>query len=179
MTILSLIHAPDPIFKKKAIEVDKIDDEIRTIIDDMFETLEFEKAVGIGANMVGILKRIAVVDLHENNISKPHAFINPEIIWESDKTQTFEEASICFAGISAKITRPESIKLKYLDYDGEQQELEAEGFLATVIQHEIDYLNGITFLDHLSRTKREMLLKKMLKFIKNNPPHVHSESCNH
>jgi len=179
MPTLSLIHAPDPIFKKKAELVEKVDNEIRAIVDNMFETLEFEKAVGIGANMVGILKSIAIVDLHENNISTPFTFINPEIYWKSDEVQEFEEASICFAGISAKITRPKIIKLRYLDYDGKEQDLEAEGFFSTVIQHEIDYLNGITFLDHLSRTKREMLIKKVFKFIKQNPPHVHNEHCNH
>jgi len=179
MTLLSLVHAPDPIFRKKAAIVEKIDDSIRTLVDDMFETLEYEKGVGMGANMVGILKRIAIVDLHENGVSNPHTFINPEIFWRSDEMQEHEEASLCFAAISAKIKRPKAIKIRYLDYDGKQQELEAEGFLASVIQHEVDYLDGITFLDYLSKMKRDMLMKKMLKHIKNHPPHVHGAGCNH
>lgn len=179
MALLSLTYAPNPIFKQKAAPVEVVDDEMRTLIDDMFETMEFEHAVGMGANMVGILNRIVTIDLHENGESKPYSFINPEIIWKSDETQTFEEASICFRGISAEITRPRAIKVSYLDYDGNSQELEAEGFFASVIQHEVDYLNGITYLDHLSKMKRDMLTKKMLKHIKLHPPHVHGAGCNH
>ena len=151
MALLSLVYAPDPIFKKKAKPVQKMDDSIRALVDDMFETLEYEKGVGMGANMVGVLKRIAIVDLHEDGISRPYTFINPEIFWHSDAMQEHEEASLCFAEISAGIKRPKSIKIRYLDYDGEEQELEAEGFFASVIQHEVDYLDGITFLDHLSK----------------------------
>lgn len=179
MALISLVHAPHPIFKQKAEPVKKVDDAIRTLVDDMFETLEFEQGVGLAANMLGLLKRIAIVDLREDGVSKPYTFINPEVIWRSDEMQEFEETSLCFAGISAKISRPKAIKLRYLDYQGAQQELEAEGFFATVIQHEIDYLDGVTFVDHLSKIKRDMLLKKMQKFIKNHPPHVHGEHCSH
>lgn len=179
MAILSLIHAPDPIFKRIAEPVKTVDDEIRTLVDDMFETMEHETAVGMGGNMVGILKRVAVVNLHEGGVSKPYCFINPEITWHSEETQEHEEASLCFAGIAAKIKRPNEIKLRYLDYDGHEQELEASGFFASVIQHEVDYLNGITFLDHLSKMKRDMLLKKMSNYRKQHPPHVHGAGCNH
>ncbi len=179
MALLSLVYAPNPIFKQKAEPVKQVDDAVRGIIDDMFETMEFEQAVGIGANMVGLLQRIAVVDIHPNGISEPYTLVNPEIFWRSEEMQEHEEASLCFAGISAPIKRPKAIKLRYLDYHGKPQELAAEGFLASVIQHEIDYLDGITFLDHLSKMKRDLLNKKMLKHIKNHPPHVHSASCNH
>ncbi|MDG1287870.1 MAG: peptide deformylase [Rickettsiales bacterium] len=179
MALLSLIYAPDPIFKQTAERVDAVTDETRRIIDDMFETVEHEKAVGIGANMVGVLKRLAVVDLQEGGISKPYAFINPEIFWYSDEQQEHEEASICFLGIAAKVKRPATIKLRYLDYEGQSQALEATGFFASVIQHEVDYLDGITFLDHLSKLKRDMLLKKMKKHLKHHPPHVHGTNCNH
>jgi len=179
MKTLDIISAPNPIFRTKAEPVAEVNDEIREIVDQMFATMEFERAVGLGANMVGILKRIAVVDLHEGGVSKPYCFINPEITWSSEETNTQEEASLSFAGISAEITRPKAIKVKYLDRDGKQQELEADGFLACVIQHEIDYLDGKTFLDHLSKMKRDMLVKKMLKHIKMYPPHVHGDHCNH
>lgn len=179
MALLSLTYAPDAIFKQIAKPVDAVDDEIRRMVDDMFETMEYEKAVGMGANMVGILKRIAVVDMQEGGVSKPYAFINPEIFWRSDIMQEHEEASICFLGISAKVQRPEAIKLRYLDYDGKAQELEATGFFASVIQHEVDYLDGITFVDHLSRMKRDRLLKKMQKQQKHHTPHVHGAHCNH
>lgn len=179
MSVLPLVYAPDPVFKKQAEKVKKIDDEICRIIDDMTHTMQFEEAVGIGANMVGILKRIIVVDHKENGMSFPHAYVNPEIIWSSEETQSFEEASICFPYVSAEITRPKEIKLRYLDREGNQQEQKYEGFLATIIQHEIDYLNGVVFLDHLSRMKRDILLKKMQKQMKQNPPHVHGAHCNH
>jgi peptide deformylase len=177
--LLQIVFAPNTIFKQIAQPVKEVTAEIRQIVDDMFHTLEHEKAVGIGANMVGILKRIAVVNLHPNGKSDPHCFINPEIIWHSEETQIFTEASLCFPGISAEITRSKAIKIKYLDYHGKEKQLEAEGFFATVIQHEIDYLNGKVFLDYLSKMKRDNLLKKMQKFIKQHPPHVHGEHCHH
>jgi peptide deformylase len=176
---LPLVYAPNEIFKKKALVVSTVDDEIRLTVDRMIKTLETEKAVGIGANMVGLLKRIVVVDLHENGVSNPQVFINPEIIYKSQELQTFEEASVCFPGIAAEISRPAIIKLKYLDYQGSMCTLEASGFLATVLQHEIDYLDGKIFLDYLSKMKSDMLLKKMQKYIKMHPPHVHSSNCRH
>lgn len=179
MAVLQLIYAPNPIFKQVAEPVEQVNDEIRGMVNDMFDTLEFEQAVGMGANMVGILKRIAIVDLNEGGVSKRQTFINPEITWRSDEMQTQEEASICFPFISANIERPKAIKVSYLDETGAAQELEAEGFLASVIQHEIDYLDGKTYLDYLSKLKRDSLLKKMQKQLKANPPHVHGPGCSH
>ena len=162
MAILPLTYAPNKIFQTKAEKVTEVTDEIRKIIDDMFETLYHHKALGIGANMVGILKHIIVVDMQDGTNSK-YAMINPEIEILSDEIQIFEEASLCFLGISAKIKRPSKIKVEYLDYNGEKQIMEADGFLSTVIQHETDYLNAITFLDHLSKMKRDILVAKMRK----------------
>lgn len=179
MPLLSLVYAPNPIFKQKAVPVEKVDDAVRAHVDDMLQTMAVEQAVGIGANMVGLLKRIAVVDLHENGKSNPHVFINPNIYWRSEEKQEHEEASLCFPGISAVISRPKAIRLRYLDYEGNAKELEAEGFLSTVIQHEVDYLDGVTFLDHLSKVKRDMLTRKMQKYIRQHPPHVHGPGCNH
>lgn len=176
---LPLVYAPNEIFKRKAEIIETVDDEIRLIVDRMIKTLDAERAVGLGGNMVGILKRIVVVDLHENGVSNPLVFINPEIIYRSKESQIFEEASVCFPGIAAEISRSKEIKVKYLDYQGEARELEANSFLASVLQHEIDYLDGKVFLDHLSKMKSDMLLKKMQKYIKMHPPHVHSSSCRH
>ena len=163
MTKLPLVYGPDEIFSKIASPIEHVDDSIRSIIDDMFETMYHENAIGMGANMVGILQRIVVIDMQENGVRTPYAFVNPEITWLSDEIQTHKEASICFPGIAAEITRPKALKMVYLDRDGHKQELEAEGFFATVIQHEVDYLNGKIFLDYLSKMKRDMLLKKMRK----------------
>ncbi|MEQ9116188.1 MAG: peptide deformylase [Rickettsiales bacterium] len=179
MTVRQLIYAPDHIFSQKAKSVDKVTDDIRNLIDDLFDTMEFEKAVGMAATMIGEMKRIIVVNLCPNGVDDKRSFINPEITWKSKETETHTEASICFRGIDAKITRPNKIKINYLDCNGKQQEEEAEGFLATVIQHECDYLDGKVFLDYLSKMKREMLVKKMQKFIKAHPPHIHNASCNH
>lgn len=163
MATLPLTYAPNNIFKKVAAPVAVVNDAVRALVDDMFETMYHEKAIGMGANMVGILQRIAIVDLQENGEKHPYVFINPEISWHSEETQVFNESSICFLGISAEIKRPKAIKVNYLDYDGNSQALEAEGFFSTVIQHEVDYLNGRIFLDYLSKMKRDMLMKKMVR----------------
>lgn len=179
MTILNIIKAPSLVFKKKSKPVDKVDDKIRQIANDMLETMYFEGAVGIGSNMVDVDVPIIVLDLRENDIEKPYIMINPEIIDFSEEKSEFEEASLSFPGISAVISRPSSIKVKYLDLEDSEQLLQADGFLARVILHEMDYLHGIVFLDYLSKLKQEMLIKKMIKHIKNHPPHVHGAHCNH
>lgn len=178
-SFLQLIYAPNPIFKQKAEPIVEVDDELRSLLDAMLKTLYIEQGIGIGANMVGILKRVAIVDIQENQTRNPLFFINPTITWKSDTTQTFKEASLSFPGIGAEITRPDAIEVNYLDYNGTPQTLKAEGFLATVMQHEIDYLDGTVFLDHLSKVKRDMLLKKMHKHMKQHPPHMHSSGCSH
>ena len=166
MAVLQLVLGPDPILKQKAAPVSEITEEIKTIVSDMFDTLYERRGLGIGANMVGILKRIVVIDLQENGEKSPVACINPEIIWSSDKLETREEASLCFPGISAEVKRPDAIKVQYLDLGGNKQEIEAEGWLATVLQHEIEYLDGKVYLDHLSKMKRDRLIKKMQKKIR-------------
>ncbi len=163
MSALPLVFGPDPVFRKKAKSVETVDDNIRELIADMFETLYQEQGAGIGANMVGVLKRIIVIDLKEGGEKQPLAMINPEILQASTETQIFEEASLSFPGISAKIERPSRVTVRFLDEQGEQRELDAEGFLSAVIQHEMDYLEGRTFLDHLSRVKRDGLLRKYRK----------------
>lgn len=163
MARLPLVMAPHPIFKQQAQAVDKVDDAVRLFMDNLLETLYHEEGIGIAAPMVGVLQRIVIVDLQEDKQKAPLFCVNPVITMSSDTTQAFTEASLCFPGISAVITRPQTIGLRYVDYDGKPQEMTAEGFLATCLQHEIDYLNGITFLDHLSLMKRDMLLRKMKK----------------
>jgi peptide deformylase len=179
MTLLQLVLAPHPIFKQKAAPVEEVNDEIRNTIDNMFVTMYHEGAVGMGANMVGILKRIAIIDLQLGGKNEPYTLINPEITWKSDELVTLEEGSVCFPGISANITRPAVIEVSFLDYYGKPQKLKVDGPLARVIQHEVDYLNGIVFWDYLSKLKRDMLLAKMVKFKKQHPPHIHSASCRH
>ena len=177
MAILDIILAPNPIFKNKAKLVLDLNENIKSIANDMLETMYFERAVGLGANMVGVEHQIIVLDLREDNIEKPYIMINPEIIDYSPEKAKYEEASLSFPGISAVIERPSRIKVRYLDDN--IQIIEADGFLARVIMHELDYLHGVVFLDYLSKLKRDMLLKKMEKYIKHHPPHVHGAHCNH
>jgi len=166
MAVLQLVLGPDPILKQKAAPITEITDEVKTLVADMFDTLYVRKGLGIGANMVGELKRIVVVDLQEDGKKTPIALINPEITWRGDKMETREEASLCFPGISAEVTRPDAIKVRYTDLEGNEQLINAEGWLATVLQHEIDYLDGKVYLDYLSKMKRDRLIKKMQKQIK-------------
>jgi len=166
MTTLKLVFGPSPIFKEIAEKVNTIDDEIISLCEGMREVLYREGAVGIAATMVGVLKRVVVVDVQENDERTPFSMINPEITWASEETQTMEEGSICFPGVSAEITRPRTIKINYLDECGEEQTMEADGYLSTVIQHEIDYLNGKTYLDYLSPMRRSLLLKRTKKYTK-------------
>ena len=164
MADYKLLYAPNPIFSQIAKPVAAVDEGVKELVQAMYREMYAHQGVGIGANMVGALDRVVVVDLSGDDSSNPMTFNNPEITWTSEETQVFEEGSLSFPGIAAKVTRPKAIKVSYLDIDGKHQEMEAEGGLATVIQHEVDYLNGIVFLDHISRLKRDSLLKKMKKF---------------
>jgi peptide deformylase len=177
--LYNLVFGIQPIFRQKAEKIKKVDDELRLIADRMAKTMYHEGGIGMGANMVGILKSIVVIDLVPDGKNDLMVLFNPEITEYSKETQVFEERSLCFPGIKAEVTRPKSIKLNYLDYDGNYQEKEATGFLATVMQHEIDYLNGKIYLDYLSKFKADTLKKKLEKHLKINPPHVHGAGCRH
>lgn len=166
MTDLKLVYGPSPIYKKNAEPVKKVDEEIMQLCTDLQDTLYKENAVGIAAPMVGILRRVIVIDLHENGLRSPIFMINPEITWFSEELQEFEEGSVSFPGIFAMIKRAKSISVDYLDGKGKNRSASYTGYIATVIQHEIDYLNGKIFLDYLSPIKRKLLLKKTKKLQK-------------
>ena len=163
MKPLELIIAPHPIFKQKAQLVTKFDVELKHQTECMFDVLYHHQGIGLGANMVGLLKRIVIIDLQKDSQHTPMVFINPEIISASAEQQAFHEASLSFPNIGAEITRPKTINLKYQNLSGVEKNLKAEGWLATVIQHEMDYLDGKTFLDHLAPMKRNTLLRKLKK----------------
>lgn len=175
MSVLQIIIAPNKVFSQKSKKIEKITDDITKFCNDLIDTMKFEGAVGLGANMVGVLQRVIALDLPEG----PLAMINPEIISFSEEKQTIEEASLSFPGISAEITRAQKVKVTYQDLSGKENELELTDFWATVAQHEIDYLDGVVYLDYLSKIKKEMLVKKMQKYIKMHPPHIHGEHCHH
>lgn len=164
MTKLSIISAPDPYLRTISKPVKKVDDELRALMDAMVEAMYAAFGVGLAAVQVGVPKRVIVMDMAlEDEPRAPQFFINPEISWTSDEMGVYEEGCLSLPEHYADVERPAKCKFKYLDYDGKAHEVEAEGLLATCIQHEIDHLNGILFIDHISPLKRRMILKKLTK----------------
>lgn len=163
MTKLKIYTYPHPILKKHAEPVEKVDDDTRRLMDDMLETMYQAVGVGLAAPQVGVSKRILVIDYEreEDKPGKPLYFVNPEIVWFSDERVIGSEGCLSVPGQHADVERYAAIRVKYLDYFGKPQELLADDFLAIVLQHEIDHLDGILYIDHLSRLKRNMLIKKM------------------
>ncbi len=167
MAQLKLYEYPHPILKKKAEKVDKVDDELRKLLDDMLETMYADNGCGLAAPQIGISKRLIVIDIAgEGEKPQPMYFINPEIVWASDEKEISEEGCLSVPGQRAEVERPASVRIKYLDYNGAAQEILAEDFLAVAAQHEIDHLDGILYIDRISRLKRQMLLKKLEKMRK-------------
>lgn len=160
---LSLIRGWDPIFRKDATPVTQFDPALAAIVDGLFALLYAAQGVGLAAPMAGISKRIALVDLQPSGLKAPLALINPVVVKVSDEMQSFVEASLCFPGIEAEVTRSASIEIAYHSVDGTAHTRAAQGWLAQVIQHEIDYLDGTLFIDHLPRARRDLLLKKIKK----------------
>ena len=164
MSILEIIKEPDPILRKKSDEVSKVDSDIRALMDNMLETMYQAPGIGLAAPQVGILKKVIVIDLaKEDEPKKPLFIVNPKIIWKSDELSSREEGCLSIPGYFAEVVRPIKCKLQYLDYDGEQQEIEADDLLSTCIQHEVDHCDGVLFIDYLSKLKKDMIIKKLIK----------------
>lgn len=164
MAVLKVYEYPDPILKKKAEKVEKVDDELRRFMDDMLETMYSAVGVGLAAPQVGVSKRIVVIDIsHEDEKIEPYYLVNPEIIWKSEDKVCGEEGCLSVPEQRAEVERHASVKLRYLDYKGQQHEELIEDFLAIVVQHELDHLDGILYIDRISRLKRQILLKKLQK----------------
>tara|TARA_Y100000389_G_scaffold14486_1_gene12824 strand:+ start:2087 stop:2611 length:525 start_codon:yes stop_codon:yes gene_type:complete len=162
MTIRKILTEPDPFLRQKSVKVEEVNDEIRSLMDDMLETMYNAPGIGLAAIQIGVPKRVIVIDLsREDEKKNPFYFINPEIITNSDSDATYEEGCLSVPGQFAEINRPDKCKVKYLDYSGKKQTLDAEGLLATCIQHEIDHLEGILFIDYLSKLKKSMIVKKL------------------
>jgi peptide deformylase len=164
MTILEIITAPDPRLKAKCQPVRAVDAEIRKLMDDMLETMYVAPGIGLAAPQVGAAKRVIVVDTaREGEAPRPYRMANPEVIWASADLATYNEGCLSFPDQYADVMRPARVRVRYLDHENEVRELEAEGLLATCVQHEIDHLDGILFVDHLSALKRGMILRKLQK----------------
>lgn len=171
MSVLKVYEYPHPILKQKASKVEKVDDELRQFLDDMLDTMYDSIGVGLAAPQVGISKRILVIDAEQdedengNRVKgRPQFFINPEIVWKSEEKICGEEGCLSVPGQRAEVERFEKIRIHYLDYNGKEQEILADEFLAIVLQHEMDHLDGILYIDRISRLKRNILLKKLEKF---------------
>lgn len=167
MSVLKVYEYPHPILKKKASKVEKVDDELRKFLDDMLETMYHAVGVGLAAPQVGVSKRIVVIDAERDSEEgirgKPMYLINPQIIWTSEEKIICEEGCLSVPEQRGEVERFEKVRIQYLDYDGNAKEILADEFLAIVVQHELDHLDGILYIDHLSRLKRNMLLKKLQK----------------
>ena len=164
MALLPIITAPDPRLKVKAKPVAAVDDDVRRLMDDMLETMYLAPGIGLAAPQVGVARRVIVVDVaREGEPRQPMKIANPEILWRSEELVTFSEGCLSLPEHYADVERPRAIKLRYLDYQNEVREIEIEGLLATCIQHEIDHLEGILFVDHISPLKRNIILRKLAK----------------
>tara|TARA_Y100000389_G_scaffold182631_1_gene199416 strand:+ start:14 stop:538 length:525 start_codon:yes stop_codon:yes gene_type:complete len=164
MTIRKILTEPDPFLRQKSIKVDDVNLEIRSLMNDMLETMYDAPGIGLAAIQVGVPKRVIVMDLSRDKEKKnPLYFVNPEIITRSNSIVSYEEGCLSVPGQFAEINRPDICKVKYLDYDGNEQILNAKGLLATCIQHEMDHLEGILFIDYLSKLKKNMIVKKLSK----------------
>ena len=204
MAILPIIIAPDPRLKTRSEPVTNIDDSIRELAANMFDTMYNERGIGLAAVQVGALKRLLVADTtwrdEDDTPGEQYVLINPEIAEKSNDLNVYKEGCLSFPEQFGDITRPKTVTVRYTDLDGKEQQQTFEGLMATCIQHEIDHLNGITFVDHISSLKRDMILRKLTKQKKmgffdphdhskcghdhshdhdDDHGHVHGENCNH
>ena len=182
MAIRDIIEVPDKRLKMISKPVDAVSDATRALMDDMLETMYHANGIGLAAIQIGVPERVIVMDIAHSSSDEdgeegredrydlsgledegPRFFVNPEIVWTSDEMNNYQEGCLSVPGFYDDVERPAECRVKFLDYDGNEQEIHCDGLLATCIQHEMDHLNGIVFLDHLSRLKRQMVLKKIRK----------------
>lgn len=169
MAILPILETPDPLLRTISSPVEEMTDDLRALIDDMFETMYAAPGIGLAAIQVGVAKRVLVMDLQEPEeeggepVRDPRVFVNPEIVETSETVQLYNEGCLSVPEMYAEVERPERVRARWVDRDGKSHEEELDGLLAICLQHEMDHLEGILFIDHLSRMKREMLLKKLTK----------------
>ena len=175
MALKEILTEPNKLLREKSLAVENVDEDLQKLMDDMLETMYAAPGIGLAAIQVGVPKRIIVLDIEWRDKSEsisdekqverknPMYFVNPVIIAKSTNNSTYEEGCLSVPGQFAEIDRPDKCQIKYLDYHGQPKEIEAEGMLATCIQHEIDHLEGILFIDHLSKLKKTMIIKKLSK----------------
>jgi peptide deformylase len=167
MTIKPLIILPDPILRQVSKPIETLDSEVKKLADDMLETMYDAPGIGLAAIQIGVARRMLVLDVSKDGEDKqPLVFINPEVVSASDARSVYEEGCLSIPDYYAEVERPATITVKHLDRDGKQQIVEADGLLATCLQHEIDHLNGVLFIDHISKLKREIVIRRFTKAAK-------------
>ena len=163
-TVHPIVTLPDPILRKVAAPIERVDADLRRLMDDMFATMYDAPGVGLAAPQIGISRRLIVMDpTKDEEENQPLAMVNPQLLQRSDELRVHEEGCLSIPDFTAEVERPARIRVSYLDRDGKTQETDLEGIWATVVQHEIDHLNGMLFIDYLSRLKRDMVVKKFTK----------------
>jgi peptide deformylase len=164
MALRNIIKLPDPRLRLVSAPVQAVDGELRRLVDDMLETMYDAPGIGLAAIQIGVPQRVVTLDLAKKDEPKdPRAFINPEIVWSSEEKNTHEEGCLSIPEYYEEVERPSQVKVRYLDLDGKAREIDADGMLAICLQHEIDHINGVLFIDHLSKLKRSMVIKRFTK----------------
>ena len=164
MAVLDILTVPSPVLKQVSTPVERVDDDLRRLMDDMLETMYAAPGIGLAAIQVGVPKQVIVMDLaRQDEPPQPRYFVNPEILWASDETAPYEEGCLSVPEIYDEVDRPARVKLRYLDYHGKEVTEDAEGLFAVCIQHEMDHLKGVLFIDHLSRLKRDRAVARVRK----------------
>jgi peptide deformylase len=167
MAIRPILFLPDKQLRRVSEPVAKIDKRVRALVEDMFETMYDAPGVGLAAIQIGVPERIVTIDATRGDDEKnPVALINPEIVWESEETVSHEEGCLSIPEYLDQVIRPDRVRVRFLDLEGREQEVEADGLLARVVQHEVDHINGVLFIDHLSKLKRDRVVKKYTKAAK-------------
>ncbi|MFE0016453.1 peptide deformylase [Mesorhizobium sp. NPDC059054] len=171
MSIKPLIILPDPVLRQVSKPVERVDEPLLKLADDMLETMYDAPGIGLAAIQVGEPLRMLVIDLaKEDEPPAPHVFINPDVLESGTERSVYEEGCLSIPDYYAEVERPATVRVRYLDRDGRLQEMQAEGLMATCLQHEIDHLNGVLFIDHISKLKRDMVVKKFKKLARDKAP---------
>jgi peptide deformylase len=167
MALRDIIILPDKRLRQKSEPVKAVDAALRALVDDMLETMYKAPGVGLAAIQVGVPKRVVTIDTAKKDEPKsPQVFINPEVVWSSEEKNTYEEGCLSIPEYYEEVERPSEVKVRFMDLDGKSREIAANGLLATVLQHEIDHTNGVLFIDHISKLKRDRVIKKFAKAAK-------------
>ena len=167
MAVRDIIKLPEPILKTVSAPVPAVTEDVRGLVKDMFDTMYAAPGIGLAAVQIGVRKRIVVIDVAKDDEPKsPMCFVNPEVVWRSEETTEYEEGCLSIPEVYDKVVRPAEVRVRYMDLEENQQEIHCTGLLATCIQHEIDHIDGILFIDHLTRLKRDRIVKKFIKAAK-------------